>query len=103
MPSWEAQGYPQQEAGPGAGPLYTPNQDAAMWAKKKSVWECLKQIHIQETHIDAALLDRFLQLISTNYKADFNLVKNRNLNMSFVDCYQWFLTTYAHADKSNRA
>ncbi len=52
--------------------------------------------------MDAAILDRFLQLISMNYKDNFNLIKNRNPNMSFVDCFQWFLTTYAHVDEADR-
>ena len=49
----------------------------------------------------AALLDRFLQLLSMNYKDNFNLIKNRNPNMSFMDCFQWFLTTYAHTDEAD--
>ncbi len=51
--------------------------------------------------MDTAFLDRFLQLISTNYKTDFKIVKDCNPNMSFMECYQRFLTAYAHTDEAN--
>ncbi len=82
-----AQAYPQRAQDPGQGPTYTPNQDAAVWANKKLAWERQKQIYAEEKNMDAALLDRFLQLISKDYKDNFNLIKNRNPNMSFMDCY----------------
>ena len=66
------------------------------------MWECLKQIYVEEKHMDVTLLDHFLQLVSTIYKDNFNLIKNRNPNMSFMDCFQWFLTTYSHTDKANQ-
>ncbi len=39
--------------------------------------------------MDAALMEIFLQLILTNYKADFKLVKNRNPIMLFMECYSF--------------
>ncbi len=82
-----AQAYPKQLADQVAVPVYTLNQDVATWANKNLAGERLKQIYMDWKHIDTALHDRFLQLIYVNYKADFNLVKDRNPNMSFMDCY----------------
>ncbi len=98
-----AQQYPQWAAGPGAGPLYILEQVAAVWANKKLAWEQLKKIFKEEKNMDVALLNRFLQLVLTNYKEDFKLVKNRNLNILFIKCYQLFLTTHARAEKSDQA
>ncbi len=95
------QAYLQWATDPGPGPVYTPNQDVAMWENEKLAWERLKKIYVEDKNMDAALLDSFLQLISTNYKDNFNLIKNRNPNMSFMDCFKWLFTTYVHADEAD--
>ena len=96
--NFTVQVYPQWAADPGPGSVYMPNQVASTWANKKLAWERLNQIYVKEKTMAAVLTDWFLHLVSTYYKDNFNLIKNRNPNMSFMDCFQWFLTTYAHAD-----
>ena len=50
-------------------------------------------------NMDQVLVNKLLQLIQSNYKAEFNLQLQMNPNMEFGDVFQYFVTKYSHVDK----
>lgn len=52
--------------------------------------------------MNGSLLKRMLQLILTDYKADFKVEMAENPNMSFGDTFRLFHNPYRMADENNK-
>ena len=56
----------------------------------------------EEKNMNGALIKRMLQLIPTDYKADFKMELAENPNMTFQEALLWFHNRYGMADKNHR-
>ena len=62
---------PNRAVDPGDTPVHANGGNAAQRLNKKLAWEQGKHVYAEENNMEAALIERLLQLIPPNYKKDF--------------------------------
>ena len=87
---------------PGPTPQYTAGMDESQQANVKLLWELAKMNRKEEKNMNGALIKRMLQLIPTDYKADFKMELAENPNMTFQEAFLWFHNRYGMADENDR-
>ena len=83
LPAGGAGKEPNRAVNPGDTPVHAHGGNAAQRSNKKLAWEQGKHIYAEENNMEAALIERLLQLIPSNYKKDFLTVYQREPNMTF--------------------
>ena len=74
---------PNRAVDPGDTPIHAQGGDVEQMLNEKLAWERGKHIYAEENNMEAALIERLLQLIPANYKKDFLTVYQREPNMTF--------------------
>ena len=93
---------PNRAVVPGDTPVHAHGGDAAQRSNEKLAWERGKHIYAEENNMEAALIERLLQLIPSNYKKNFLTVYQREPNMTFQQAFWWFYNKYGSANESDR-
>ena len=75
--------YYQRSVDQGKLPCCQQGRDLVQWSNKKLECEHAKMIWREEKNMDAALVERFLQLILDTYMEDFEIVLSQDPNMTF--------------------
>ena len=94
--------YPLNPMDPGVTPTYFGANDAAARATVKAQFENAKKLFIECKHMNKALTEEFLALVSSLYTKEFRAARIGNPNMSFRDVFQQFLTLYGESDENDR-
>ena len=92
---------PNRAVDPGDTPVHAQGGDAAQRSNEKLAWERGKHVYAEENNMEAALIERLLQLIPANYKKDFLTVYQREPNMMFQRAFRWFYNRYLWRSKQN--
>ena len=93
---------PNRAVDPGDTPVHAQGGDAAQRSNEKLAWERGKHVYAEENNMEAALIERLLQLIPDNYKKDFLSAYQREPNMTFQRAFRWFYNRYGEANETDR-
>ena len=100
--NYTAEAYPTIPNYPGPVPIYDPNQTGAEHANTKSTWEYHATRHADCKTMMSSLIDRFLSLIDLTYKSDFENHRISNPNITFRECFHWFIERYGDVNELDR-
>ena len=102
LPAGGAGMEPNRAIDPGDIPVHANGGDAAQRLNEKLAWEQGKHIYAEENNMEAALIERLLQMIPPNYKKDFLTVYHREPNnMTFQRAFRWFYNRYGAANETD--
>ena len=99
------QAYPQPIPHPGNSPTFTPEVqggNSVRWNQEKITWEYNKIIFDDERTMNAALIDRFLYLLTPTYRAEFADARIANPNMTFQNAFHFFNEKYGTSTEVDR-
>ena len=100
--NYTAEAYPFIPVNPGPVPIYNPNDTPAQHANTKALWEYNSARRNDCYTMMSSLIDRFLSLIDLTYKSDFENHRISNPNITFRDCFHWFITQYGDTNELDR-
>lgn len=94
--------YPDMPEDPGSMCLHGPADNASQRANAKARWDLLYKRYNDCITMISCLKQRFLSLISEDYKRDYEKYMIGHANDTFIDCFAWFTNKYGKTTELER-